>query len=190
MKHVKAILITGSVLMFLSLSSAMAGNVNQFDGGHRSSREHSSHDMSGMNPSDLGKDMGSIGQDIEVMGHSGHKGENIRNATVDGYTFSYHLIDMQERMKEMKAAGHPHEMKMTHHLMVYVQGPDGNMVKSAKVGYLVVGPDKEKQKLMCMAMAGGYGADINFTAPGIYTVKTKVMIGKQSILDSFTYDIK
>ena len=127
-------------------------------------------------------------RDKNPMDHSHKPGNHFRNAVVNGYHLTYDLMDLREKMIKMKPADPPYTM--THHLMVFVKDADGRPINSAKVGYLVIGPTNETQKLMCMAMAGGYGADINFTAPGTYTVKTKVMVGKQSILDSFTYDIK
>lgn len=124
------------------------------------------------------------------MGHDGHQGHRFRTATVDGYQFSYELIDMREKMKEMKADGHGHVMNMTHHMMVYVKNPEGHKVDSAKVGFLVVGPNKEKQKLMCMGMAGGFGADVDFTATGTYSIKTKVVVGDKKLIDAFSHKVE
>ena len=43
---------------------------------------------------------------------------------------------------------------------------------------------------MAMGMNGGYGADINLSLPGEYTVKTKAVLEDQTLLDSFVYKIK
>ena len=45
-------------------------------------------------------------------------GTLIHESTVEGYHLAYHLIDMQQHTAGMK------DMPMTHHLMVFVQGPD------------------------------------------------------------------
>ena len=121
------------------------------------------------------------------MDHSGHRGPNVHNATVDGHHLAYHLIDMRDKMKDMENMP---EMKATHHMMVYVTGPDGAVLAQAKVGYLVVGPDGTKQRLMAMAMSDGFGADVDFGAPGAYTVRTKAVAGDTTLMDEFTYEVK
>ena len=126
-------------------------------------------------------------QDMEQMDHSGHRGPNIHNASVDGYSLDYHLIDMREKMKDME---HMPEMKATHHVMVYVTGPDGAVLAEAKVGYLVVGPNGQQQKLMAMGMSDGFGADVDFGAPGAYTVKTKAVANGATLRDEFTYEVE
>lgn len=116
--------------------------------------------------------------------HSTHMGATIHESTVQGYRFSYQLIDMREHLKTMP------EMQMTHHLMVYITSPEGHALETAKVGYLVEGPDNAEQKLMTMGMHGGFGADINFQAPGMYTVKTKAVAGDKKLFDKFMYEVK
>ena len=125
--------------------------------------------------------------DMEQMDHSAHRGPNIHNSSVDGYSLAYHLIDMREKMKDMENMP---EMAATHHMMVYVTGPDGAVVGQAKVGYLVVGPDGNQQKLMAMGMSDGFGADVDFKAPGAYTVRTKAVTGDTTLLDEFTYEVQ
>ena len=127
-------------------------------------------------------DMGQMHQ----MDHSGHRGAGIHDSSVDGYLFSYHLIDLREKMQDMENMP---EMKATHHMMVYVASPDGAPVAEAKVGYLVIGPDGEQQRLMAMGMSGGFGADVDLGAPGAYTVKTKAVAGNTTLLDEFTYEV-
>ena len=110
------------------------------------------------------------------------KGQLIRETTVDGYTLTYHLLDMKALMPDM--AG----MTGTYHLMVAVTDPRGVTVKKATVGYLVKGPDGNVQKVMAMGMAGGFGANVQLTAAGTYTVKVKAVIGGTELIDAFTYD--
>lgn len=191
MKQLKTMVIAILALVFLTFGGVMAGDhptgthpkgpdahSTQQDMDHSSSMQKTEK----MDHSTHGKDMGD-------MDHSSHKGENIRNVTVDGFKLAYHLVDMQEKIKAMKAAGHDHEMNMTHHLMVYVSDSSGNSVTSAKVGYLVEPPDGSNQKLMCMGMGGGYGADVNFAASGTYMVKSKLVVGDKKILDKFSHKV-
>lgn len=125
--------------------------------------------------------------DMDQMDHAAHRGPNIHNSNVDGYSLAYHLIDMREKMKDMENMP---EMKATHHMMVYVTGPDGAVLAQAKVGYLVEGPDGHKQRLMAMGMSDGFGADVDFKASGTYTVKTKAVANDTTLLDQFTYEVK
>jgi hypothetical protein len=120
------------------------------------------------------------------MDHSGHEGAMIYESETDGYKFAYHLIDMMEKMKDMKDMP---EMKATHHLMVYVKSSKGDVTK-AKVGYLVTNPDGTEQKAMCMGMKGGFGADVDFKAKGMYKVKTKIVDGDKKVMDEFEYHVK
>ena len=125
--------------------------------------------------------------DMDQMDHSAHRGPNIHNAMVDGHHLAYHLIDMREKMQDMENMP---EMQATHHMMVYVTGPDGAVLAEAKVGYLVVGPDGNQQKLMAMGMSDGFGADVDFGAPGAYTVKTKAVANGTTLRDEFTYEVE
>ena len=125
--------------------------------------------------------------DMDQMDHSGHRGANIHNSTVDGYSLAYHLIDMREKMKDMENMP---EMQATHHMMVYVTGPDGAVLAQAKVGYLVEGPDGSKQRLMAMGMGDGFGADVDFGTSGAYTVKTKAVANSTTLRDQFIYEVK
>lgn len=125
--------------------------------------------------------------DMGQMGHAAHRGPNIHNSMVDGHHLAYHLIDMREKMKDMENMP---EMKATHHMMVYVVSPDGMPLVQAKVGYLVEGPDGNKQRLMAMGMSDGFGADVDLGTPGAYIVKTKAVANGTTLMDQFTYEAK
>ena len=124
-------------------------------------------------------------EQMDQMDHSGHRGANIHNSSVDGHSLAYHLIDLREKMKDMEDMP---EMQATHHMMMYVVGPDGAPVADAKVGYLVIGPDGNRQRLMAMGMQDGFGADVDFRAAGTYTVRTKAVAGDTTLLDEFAYE--
>jgi hypothetical protein len=139
----------------------------------------------------------------EHGGHAGHAmsqpagaekpGLFIRHAMVDGYMFMYYLLSWEERdkiMKGMTGPGMDTTGKATNDLMLYITGPDGKDVVDAKVGYHVVGPDKAEQKTLTMAMWGAYGADLNLRGKGDYTVKTKAVVGKKTLVEDFTYTVK
>ena len=122
--------------------------------------------------------------------HSGHVGVLIHESTIEGYVFAYHLIDMKKGAAEMKNMKGAKESDTTHHLMVYVKDPDGRAVEGAKLGYLVVGPDSAKQKLMAMGMQGAFGANVDFKVTGTYTIKTKLQAGDKKLFDKFNYEVK
>ncbi|MCP4117432.1 MAG: hypothetical protein GY737_18975 [Desulfobacteraceae bacterium] len=127
-------------------------------------------------------DHGKMGHDMP--GKAGVGRNRIREAHVKGHHFAYELIDMREKIKDMPG------MKNTHHLMVYIKDEQGNTLGKAKVGYLIKGPGGKTQKVMCMGMGGGYGADVNLGETGAYLIKTKVVAGKTKLMDSFEYEMK
>ncbi len=110
------------------------------------------------------------------MDHSGHIGEKVHESVVRGYQMAYHLLELPGRTEK--------------HLMTYIKDPSGNPVRNAKVGYLVVGPDGVKQKVMAMAMKDAFGGDVNLTLKGNYTIKSKAVFGKQKLMDSFRFEVK
>ena len=122
--------------------------------------------------------------------HSGHVGDMIHESTVDGFRFAYHLIDIQKNPEQMNDMKGSKESEKTHHLMVYVMDPDGQSVQRAKLGYLVEGPNGAKQKLMAMGMQGAYGANVDFTNKGSYTIKTKIVTGDKKLFDRFSHEVK
>ncbi len=139
---------------------------------------------------DTGQSTGmSHSMDMPVdMDHSAHNNmPAIRETMVDGYHLVYKLIDMRKRMEGMENMP---PMDNTHHLMVYIHSPNGHMVVDARVGYLVTAPDGETQKAMAMAMAGGYGADINLEEKGAYTISVKALLDDADLRDRFKYEIK
>jgi hypothetical protein len=108
--------------------------------------------------------------------HPDTPGVKIYTSTVDGYGFDYSLYHFPE--------------KKTQHLMVTVKGPEGTQLEPGKVGFLVTGPDGTKQKAMAMGMKDAYGADMNFGKKGVYTIKTKVVLGERKMFDKFNYEVK
>ena len=112
----------------------------------------------------------------------------LRASTVEGYRFGYQMADMMKGMAGMK--GHDMSQMKSHHLMVYIAGPDGKAVEDAKVGYMVAGPGDAVQKTMAMGMGGGYGADIDLKAKGPYKITTKAVVGGKSLVDEFSYEVK
>ncbi len=117
-----------------------------------------------------------------------HHGQKIREAKVDGYELEYNLIDMREAMSGMKE--HDMAKMKSHHLMVYLKGPDQKYVQGAKVGFWLTGPGGKDQKTMAMAMGEGFGADIDLKASGAYRIKTKAVVGNKTLTDEFTYNAK
>ena len=122
--------------------------------------------------------------------HSKHVGVMIHESDIEGYRFTYHLIDNRKPSEEMKDMKGSQEADTTHHLMVYVMDPAGHAVEAGKLGYLVEGPDGTKQKLMAMGMQGAYGANVNFKNKGTYTIKAKFVAGDKKLFDRFSYEVK
>lgn len=119
-------------------------------------------------------------------------GAEIRKAVVSGYTLTYNLIDMAAMMQSTQMPmthGSDGSMK-SHHLMVYLLGPDGKPATNGKVGYLVNQPDKTDFKTLTMPMEGGFGADIDLVATGDYKITTKIVLGATTLMDEFVYTAK
>lgn len=130
--------------------------------------------------------------DMAEMDHSGHKGKRVHVSKSGMYQAAYHLIDNMAQMEKMgkKMDMSSHKGMKSNHLMTYFVGHDGKSVDGGKVGFLVVGPDGAKQKIMAMAMGSGYGADVDMKAKGEYKIKAKAVFGKDTVMDEFTYEVK
>ena len=123
-----------------------------------------------MSPTVMASDKG------KPMNHTGHVGEKIHESSVKGYHLAYHLLSLPGRDAQ--------------HLMTYIIDTKGQAVTKAKVGYLVVGPDGAKQQVMAMAMKDSFGGDVNFTTRGMYTIKSKAIVGNDKLMDRFTFEVK
>lgn len=123
-------------------------------------------------------------------------GAMIRQTKVEGYSLHYHLLSWKERdllmkgMEKMEMPGMDQSGKATHHLLLYIGGPDGKSIPSAKVGFQITAPDGSVQSTLTMAMQGGYGADVALAAKGPYRVRMKAEIDAAVLADEFTYAMK
>jgi len=109
----------------------------------------------------------------KAIDHTGHIGEKIHESVVQGYRLAYHLLDLPGREEK--------------HLITYIRDEQGHAVTDAKVGYQVVAPDSTKNNVMAMLMNEAYGADVNLTAKGTYTIKAKAAFKDKKLLDQFTF---
>jgi hypothetical protein len=139
---------------------------------------------------------GAPGHDMSTMKAEQYPGRQIRQThTQDGWMLTYQLLDLKERavvmkgMEGMEMPGMSKSPDITNHLVVYVANAAGKTV-SAKVGFMITGPDKAVQQTLTMGMGGGYGADVILKAKGAYQIKTKAVVGDKTILDDFTHEVK
>jgi len=121
---------------------------------------------------------------------AGRSGKLIREADIEGYHLYYHLIDMSAQMKNMQGMQHNMQKMGMGHLMVYIHDAQQKIAEAAQVGYLVIGPDGSQQKVMTMKMGDGYGADLNLSKPGEYTIKCKAVVAETKLLDEFKYKVE
>ncbi|GAB6143077.1 hypothetical protein [Desulfocicer niacini] len=157
------------------------------------SSSHSAHSMGADTGNKTMETMPGHDMSSHDMEASSHAGMMIYSSMVKGYALTYELIDMKEKMKAMKGMEGMKdmpEMTATHHLMMFVKKHEGAAVTNAMVGYLVRNPDGTLQKAMTMAMSGGYGADVDLSQVGIYTIKVKALVDKNKLVDEFQYEIK
>lgn len=125
---------------------------------------------------------------LAMNGHGDHGGaKHIRHTIVDGYTLAYQLIDMKANA-EKQGLTIPPEMK-SHHLMIHIKDDSGKVVSGAKVGFLVDNEGGQPQKVMAMAMGGGYGGDIDLEPGADYVIKAKVVAGDVKLMDEFEYSL-
>jgi hypothetical protein len=123
-------------------------------------------------------------------GHEQHGTDANKGATdkyfhqthIDGYHFSYELIDMREKLKNQK-------IQVTHHLMLII-AKDGSAVEPQKAGFLITAPDGTKQQAMAMTMGGGAGANIDLSQKGEYAIKVKAVVEGENLIDSLTYIVE
>lgn len=131
-------------------------------------------------------------------GHSGHGGStqtepggqtegNIYEAVVEGYRLTYQFFDLpagnkagQEDMSKVK----------THHLMLFLVGPDGKPTPSSQTGFVIQSPDGAEQKILAMAMGDGAGADVSLNGKGKFIIKSKSVVNGKTLIDQFTRTIK
>ena len=118
----------------------------------------------------------------------GHVGPQVHRSSVQGYQLSYHLLSYEEdtevlaRLGRGRADGHAGP---THHLMGFVMGPDGKMRTDAAVVFRLRGPSGDSGEVRAAPMAGGYGADVDLTEPGAYTVEARVEDRGVTVRDAF-----
>lgn len=167
------------LFLTLALTLALAQPVFAADSHGHDSHGHGSHG----------------GGSQEMAGHEmGSKEVKIHESKVNGYQFTYQLIDNLAQLAAAKKAGKAQEVDMSkvksNHLMLYIKTGEGKMVGEGKVGFLVKGPDGKDQTIMTMLMDSGFGADIEMKTPGNYTIKSKAAVAGQNLLDEFVYNKK
>lgn len=121
-----------------------------------------------------------------------HVGKQIHKSMEKGHEFAYQLLDMREKietLKGMKGIAMEGVEVASHHLMLFIMGPDGKMVTDATVGFKVEGPDGSEQKVMGVSMTGGFGADVDLKATGTYSIKMKAIVDDATLMDQFTYEM-
>jgi hypothetical protein len=183
----KSLIVTAICLSLVTASAGFSLAASSSHSGHGMGADTGNKTMDAMEGEKAMETMGGHDMSSHEMEASSHAGMIIHSSMVEGYALTYELIDMQEKMKAMKDMP---EMKATHHLMMFVKKHEGVAVTDAMVGYLVKNPDGTLQKAMAMAMSGGYGADVDLSQVGIYTIKVKVLADKNKLVDEFQYEIK
>ncbi len=118
----------------------------------------------------------------------GHVGPQVHRSSVQGYQLSYHLLSYAEDSEVLARLGRGRENAHagpTHHLMVFVMGPDGKMRTGATVALRLRGPGGDTGEVRAAPMAGGYGADVDLAGPGPYTVEATVVDRGVTLRDAF-----
>ena len=116
------------------------------------------------------------------MDMSGKIGELFHESTVDGYMFSYYLMDLRKQNKQ--------EMDKPHHIMVYIMDKNHQKVLKGQVGFLIKDSEGNVQKEMAMFMSDGFGITADMKKKGVYSISVKAVLGDVKLLDKFTYEMK
>lgn len=120
-----------------------------------------------------------------------------RFLTPNGYTLTYHLLNLSERGEMVKMGGHHTVIGLnkspdvTNHLMVYIEKSPGKTLQG-DVAFFITGPDRKDFMTMTMGMFGGYGADVIMKLKGTYTIKTKISLESGDavkLVDEFTFQV-
>jgi len=123
-------------------------------------------------------------------------GRMIRQAKVEGYFVHYHLLDRKERDQLLRGLdgeatpGVDASGRATHHLMVYLWGPDGRFIPSAKVRLRITAPDGRTVTTPTVSMQDGHGADVVLPVAGKYDVVMEADVGAKALTDEFSFDLK
>jgi hypothetical protein len=107
--------------------------------------------------------------DSMPMEHGGmmSMGNLAHEEVVDGVKETFRVIDIQQKMKEMR-------MKETHHIMVmFTDAKTGKKLSEGEVKIKVIAPDKMEQVKDLMGMEGGFGSDFTMPKKGKYGVMCK-----------------
>jgi hypothetical protein len=119
-------------------------------------------------------------------------GKVIHESKVENFSLVYRLLENKagaasDSGKGMKMDHSAMEMK-SHHLMVFPVAPDKTPVKGATAGFLVISPSGAKAQAMAQAMEVGYGANVDLTAKGVHTIRTKVVVAGKVLVDEFRHE--
>lgn len=130
-------------------------------------------------------------------------GVKIREVSGAGYKFEYFLLALNT-----SGTGEALNSDATHHLMIYITGPDGKPIEDATVSFEVTGRGAAQQLTLTryargsrrnsssarvltwtpkgVPMEGGYGADLRLTPKGPYSIRTTASFGDRMLSDEFT----
>ncbi len=121
-------------------------------------------------------------------------GNKVREAKVEGYVLRYYVIDLDGASRYM-----------THHLMLYVTGPDGRPTPGGTATFKVTAHDQAEQTFVAsfgrggsrtifrplkrtgIPMETGYGADVKFKRGSAYTISTRLGVSGKQVVDEFEY---
>ena len=125
-------------------------------------------------------------------------GDLIHESVVDGYMLAYHILDLRDPKAEgMDKASMDRTFAMTnenmdspHHIMLYIMDKNHNPILEGNVEFLIKDPEGKSQKIVGMYMDRGFGATADMENKGIYTIKTKAIIGDKKLLDKFEYEME
>ena len=113
-------------------------------------------------------------------------GDLFHESIVDGYMFSYYLMDLRDQKADDKK-----NIDKPHHIMLYIMDKDHKPVLEGKVGFIIKKNDTAPpQKAMAMYMSKGFGITADMKQKGVYSITAKALLGNTKLMDSFTHETK
>lgn len=125
------------------------------------------------------------------MSSSDKIGDLFHESMVDGYMFSYYLMDLRDQKDHDQKDKAKKDMDKPHHIMVYIMDKDHKPVLEGKVGFMIKkGYKAPPQKAMAMYMSKGFGITADMKQKGVYSITAKALLGDAKLMDSFTHEMK
>ncbi len=114
--------------------------------------------------------------------------EEVRISTLSGFSLAYMMVKKAERKPFARLAAYGGEQEdAASGLLLFIKGPNGDLISNARVTYTLVDAHGAEQRLEAVFTGGGYATDVELTTPGAYLIKAEVDASGKQLVDRFLY---